>query len=168
MNLENITWERIVAYFVIAAGAVFALWKSLPPFLVWLDARRNKKLELLKLDKTDTAEFRKAELEHDIKLEELIDKKVRAFIEMQDEEILEHKGEIIALKREIKARDEAEEKKKPKYLEKLFMIRENQRELKMLEAEVLKLENAAEFQKLALESIGFLKTQLEKQENLLT
>lgn len=168
MNFEKITWETIVAYFAMAAIAVFALWKSLPPFLTWLDNRRKNNLEIVKINKSETAEFRKAELEHEFKLEELADKRIQKILEFQQQTIDGLKADLLVSDSKVKAFEEVEDKRKEIYLKKLFLLREYQRELKLLEADVLKLENADGFQKVALQSIDVLKNQMIEHEKLLS
>jgi hypothetical protein len=168
MNFEKVVWETIVAYFIIAATVVWAIWKSLPPFLVWLDNRQKNRREQIKLDRSESADFRKAELEHEIKLEELVDKKVQAYIERQENEIERLEGDNLLLEEEIKKFKQANDERKLLMIKKVFMLRESQRELQMLEAIVLKLEDKDEFQTEVLKIIDSLKTKTQEHEKLLS
>jgi hypothetical protein len=166
MNFDKATTETLVAYFVIAAGIVFALWKSLPPFLTYWDSRKKNKGELIKIHNSETAEAIKARLEHEFKLEELADKRIQAILDYQQEQIDDLKADVELRDDRIKIYKDAEEARKPIYMRKLFLLRESQRELQMLEADVLKQPKSV-FRSQTLVKITALKKQVEDHEKLL-
>ena len=144
MNFAEIGWEKFAAYFTTAAVVVFAFWKTLPPFLTWLEARKKAKQEQLKLDKSETAELKKIEFQHEIELKKILDERFVKLLEAKDKQVAhlenvidQRDAQIEEVESEIEELHVAERARGKLYMKKLNLLREHRNRLNDIQIDVL-------------------------------